>query len=32
MTDVGPADRDDAMLLAAAAVGDEQASATFYPS
>jgi hypothetical protein len=30
MTDVGPADRDDAALLAAAAAGDEQAFATFY--
>ena len=29
MTDVSPADRDDAALLAATAAGDEQAFATF---
>jgi RNA polymerase sigma factor (sigma-70 family) len=30
MTDVGPAEADDAALLAAAAAGDEEAFATFY--
>ena len=30
MTDVSPADRDDAALLAASAAGDEDAFAAFY--